>query len=71
MVLEKQTDHLEEMLQEDTVPVVEHVREEGLEEHGKEEEDAIHRGLRIHLQHHGDHVVHSLPVCHIVFRTVG
>lgn len=71
MVLEKQSDHLKEVLQEDAVPIVEHVGEEGLEEHGKEKEDAIHGGLRIHQQHHGNHVVHSLPVRHIILRAVG
>ena len=71
MVLEEQADHLEEVLQEDAVPIVEHIGKEGLEEHGKEKEDAIHGGLRIHPQHHGNHVVHSLPVCNIILGAVG
>ena len=62
MVLEEQAD---------AVPIVEHIGKEGLEEHGKEKEDAIHGGLRIHLQHHGNHVVHSLPVCNIILGAVG
>ena len=70
MVLQEETDHLEQMLQKQAVAIVKHVGKEGLEEHGEEEKDPLERRLRVHEEEDSDHIVHSLPVGHLVLCAV-
>ena len=70
MVLEEQADHFEAVVQEHALRVVEDAARKGLEEYGVEEKYSLQWRLWLHEQQHCKHVVHSLPVGHVVLDAV-